>query len=112
LTDAGKSFIVSLSSAPTSSDEGFEEFYKTFPLSDEYLPFFPKSRPIRCKHGEVKAAYREASNEVPWQDLVRAAANYVSSFENQSSGPLSHSPYKYMKGPLNFLREKHYSKYR
>lgn len=112
LTDKGKAFVVSLSSAPPGSDEGFDEFYNSFPLSDEHLPFFEKTRPIRCKYGEVKTAYREAVNELPYEQLIQAAKNYVATFDQPTSGPLLHSPYKFMKGPLNFLREKHYLKYK
>ena len=111
LTDTAKKFVVSLSLRQASSDEGFEEYYAAFPLSDEYLPFFPKTRPIRCRRQEAKAAYMAAANEVPYQDLVMAARNYVKSFD-QHSGPLKHSPYKFMKGPVNFLRDKKYLEYR
>lgn len=110
LSDKAITFVTGSSSVAVGSDEGFDEFYNTFPVDDGWLPFFEKSRPIRCKRNEVKQAYVAAVAETPAKDILEGTRNYVKSFEPTTS-MLKESPLKYMKGPLNFLRDKVYLKH-
>lgn len=110
ITEKATTFVTGSTKAPAGSDEGFDEFYDIFPIDDSWLPFFEKSRPIRCKRNEVKQAYIAAVTETTPKDILTGTRNYVKSFEPTTS-MLKESPLKYMKGPLNFLRDKVYLKY-
>lgn len=108
LTDKGRTFVSP--NQPQVKIDGFDAFYETFPADDAWLPFFEKSRPVRAKRSEVKVAYQEALTSISEEELLKATKRYVASFEPTSS-MLTHSPYKYIKGPLNYLREKVYEKW-
>ena len=108
LTDSGRSFVSPKGEQPKL--DSFDRFYDTFPVDDAWLPFFEKSRPVRAKRSEVKVAYQEATRSISEADLLKATERYVASFQPTSS-MLTHSPYKYIKGPLNYLREKVYEKW-
>lgn len=114
ITDAGVELLTlfeDVPRVPTNKAAKFEEFFNTFPKDDSFLPLFPRTRDFRVRRDEVYREYLFAleASQITEEALINATREYVNRFAN--SLPDGHSPFKFMKGPLNFLKERVYLDY-
>lgn len=111
LTPFGEEFILDLMDeeivAPDTFDENsFNELWLLFPKDDKYR-HFPLTRPIRYNKGETRKAYKEALKEVSHAQLVECLNKEIY-YRRQSE---TENLFKYMKGSVNWLKEKAYEMY-
>lgn len=111
LTPFGEEFILDLMDeetvTPDTFDENsFNELWLLFPKDDKYR-HFPLTRPIRYNKAETRKAYKEALKEVNHTQLIECLNKEIY-YRRQSE---TENLFKYMKGSVNWLKEKAYEMY-
>lgn len=102
MTDQGVHLVSLFNEIPTDVEvDGFSDYWKVFPTSDAYPPYFPSTRPVRTRQIETKQLFGQLVDRYGAGALTQAAQAYKDSMIRQYNG--KHSPFKFMKGPFKFL---------
>jgi hypothetical protein len=91
---------------PKYDEEAFNKLWLMFPKDDAYRHHSP-TRPIRYNKQETRKAYQAALNDVTHEQLVSCLEKEL--FYRRSSE--SENLFKYMKGSLNWFKDKAYENY-
>lgn len=109
ITEAAMKFIATLDGKELPGGSRFDEFFEVFPLNESTPPIYvpTRPRPIRIQRGLAQVAYAEKlARGFSEEEMIRAARNYKNYlYRTDKEG----KPYKYMRSPLNFLRDDYFT---
>ena len=107
LTSDGETILfycIEEESALVPKNDRFEEIWVLFPRDDGFREF-SKTRMIRWNKSEAKKQYEELLSEVSHDELVKALNKEL---EYRSTHSTKENLFKYMRGPVNWFKERTY----
>ena len=109
LSDSGVRLLLSFwkdsDTVDIKASEEFEKFWKTFPVSDKWARF-PETRKLRTNKKAVLLAYLDLLSAGISPDTLQEALE--TDIKNKKASPALDNPFRFMKGALNWLRDREF----